>query len=68
MEYLKDDCLDRLMKESEERYAKASEKNDEKEMEKEDAYLQALYDVLDWVNDNKGPVEVIGGELEMVAV
>ena len=37
-------------------------------MEKEDAYQEALYDVLDWVNSNEGPVEVIGGELEMVAV
>ena len=68
MEYLKDDCIFKLIKESEERYDKASKKNDEKAMEKEDAYLQALYDVLDWVNDNQTPVEVIGGELEMVAV
>lgn len=68
MEYLKDNCIDKLMKESEKRYAKASKKNNEKAMEKEEAYQEALYDVLDWVNSNKGPVEVIGGELEMVAV
>lgn len=68
MIYLKDDCIFKLIKESEERYTKASKKNDEKGMEREDAYQEALYDVLDWVNDNKGPVEVIGGELEMVAV
>lgn len=68
MEYLKDDCIFKLLKESEERYNKASKKNNEKTMKEEDAYQQALYDVLDWVNDNKGPVEVIGGELEMVAV
>ena len=68
MEYLKDDCIDKLIKKSDERHQKALEKNDEIAIEKENAYLQALYDVLDWVNDNKGPVEVIGGELEMVAV
>ena len=68
MEYLKDNCIFKLIKESEERHHKASKKNDEKAMEKEDAYQEALYDVLDWVNDHAGPVEVIGGELEMVAV
>lgn len=66
--YLKDDCIFKLIKESEKRYNKASEKNDEKAMEEEDAYQQALYDVLDWVNNNTHSVEVIGGELEMVAV
>ena len=68
MEYLKDDCIDKLINESMKRRNKASKKNDEKAMEREDAYQEALYDVLDWVNENKGPVEVIEGELEMVAV
>lgn len=68
MEYLKDDCIFKLIKEAEARYNKASEKNDEKAMEREDAYKEALYDVLDWVNTNEGPIEVVGGELEMVAV
>lgn len=68
MEYLKDNCIFRLIKESEERYNKASKKNDEKAMEEENAYQQALYDVLDWVNNHTHSVEVIGGELEMVAV
>ena len=68
MEYLKDDCIFKLIKESEKRHYKASKKNNEKAMEREDAYQQALYDVLAWVNENEGPVEVIGGELEMVAV
>lgn len=68
MEYLKNDCIFQLIKEAEVRYNKASEKNDEKAMEREDAYKEALYDVLDWVNTNEGPVEVAGGELEMVAV
>lgn len=68
MEYLKDDCIFKLIKESEKRHIKASKKNDEKAMEKEDAYQEALYDVLNWVNDNAHSVEVVGGELEMVAV
>lgn len=68
MEYLKDDCIDKLINESMKRRNKAVKKNNEKAIKHEDAYQQALYDVLDWVNDNKGPVEVIGGELEMVAV
>ena len=68
MIYLKDDCIFKLIKESEKRHAKASKKNDEKAMEKEDSYQEALYDVLDWVNENTKTVEVIGGELEMVAV
>jgi hypothetical protein len=68
MEYLKDDCIFKLIKESEKRHNKASKKNDERAMEREDAYQEALYDVLDWVNSNEGPVEVVGGELEMVAV
>ena len=68
MEYLKDNCIFQLIKESEARYDKASKKNDEEAMNKEDAYLQALYDVLDWINNHTHTVEVIGGELEMVAV
>ena len=68
MEYLKDDCIFKLIKESEERHHKASKKNDEKAIEKEEAYQEALYDVLNWVNDNTHSVEVVGGELEMVAV
>jgi hypothetical protein len=68
MIYLKDDCIFKLINESEKRHAKASKKNDEKGMEREDAYQEALYDVLDWVNENTKTVEVIGGELEMVAV
>lgn len=68
MEYLKDDCIFKLIKESDERRIKASEKNDEKAMEKEEAYQEALYDVLDWVNNHTHTVEVRGGELEMVAV
>lgn len=68
MEYLKDNCIDKLIKESDERLAKASKKNDEEAMEREDAYQEALYDVLDWVNSNSHIVEVRGGELEMVAV
>ena len=68
MEYLKDDCIFKLIKESDERRIKASKKNDEEAMEKEDAYQQALYDALDWINNHTYTVEVIGGELEMVAV
>ena len=68
MEYLKDDCIFKLIKESDERRIKASKKNDEEAMEKEDAYQQALYDTLDWINNHTHTVEVIGGELEMVAV
>ena len=68
MEYLKDDCIFKLIKESDERRIKASKKNDEEAMEKEDAYQQALYDALDWINNHTHTVEVIGGELEMVAV
>ena len=68
MEYLKDNCIFQLIKESEKRYDKASKKNDEEAMNREDAYLQALYDVLDWINNHTHTVEVIGGELEMVAV
>ena len=68
MEYLKDDCIFKLIKESEKRYDKASKKNDEEAMNREDAYLQALYDILDWINNHTHTVEVIGGELEMVAV
>ena len=68
MEYLKDDCIFKLIKESDKRRIKASKKNDEEAMEKEDAYQQALYDTLDWINNHTHTVEVIGGELEMVAV
>ena len=68
MEYLKDDCLLKLIKESDKRLAKASKENDEETMEREDAYQEALYEVLNWVNSNTHTVEVIGGELEMVAV
>lgn len=68
MEYLKDDCIDKLINESMKRRNKAAKKNNEKAIEHEDAYQQALYDVLDWVNENTKTVEVIGGELEMVAV
>lgn len=68
MKYLKEDCIEQLMKESEERYEKASEANNEEAMNAEDAYINALYDVLNWIEEHKTPVEVPGGELEMVAV
>lgn len=67
METLQDQ-INKLMKESEERYAEDYKLNDNEGMDREDSYLQALYDILNWVNENKTSVEVYGGELDMVAV